>query len=159
MITRDASGEVRELEFTDSDKPYVYIAANGVLETGYVDPDSGAADSFSYSFATDDLLPLQPWSGREGEQITTDADGEELNRIPFSFRTRGATTIDIGGCRYAMVPLETYYFEPGDPSMVEFAYLTELAVPISVGYSYLAGGMGTAETSTPIGIRPVRERE
>ena len=44
-----------------------------------------------------------------------------------------------------MVPLETYYFQPGDPSMVEFAYLTELAVPISVGYSYLAGGMGTAE--------------
>lgn len=145
---------MREEEESDTSEPFVYIAANGVLETGYIDAETGAADKFTYSFPTDDILPLSAWSGQRGEQITTDADGAEINRIPFAWRTRGPTTFTLGDCAFEAIPLETYYYEPGDPSMVEFIYLTELRIPIAIGYAYL-GGFGSAELYNPIAIRPV----
>lgn len=154
VITRDASGAVREEETSGGAQPYIYIAANGLLETGFIDAETGTEDKFSYSFSTDDILPLQPWSGEEGEQVTTDTAGEEINRIPFAWRTRGLTTWTLGGCSYDAIPVETYYYEPGDPSMVEFVYLTELRIPIAVGYAYLGGGIGSAEPYRPVSIRP-----
>lgn len=159
VITRDASGVVHEAEYWDGDTPYIYIAANGVLETGYIDPDTGAADSFTYTFPTDDLLPLKPWTGRQGEQITTDTSGNQINRIPFHFRTRDLASFSIGDCTFDAMPIETYYQEPGDPSMVEFIYLIDLGIPINVGYSYLTGGIGSAEPTKPVQIRPVPAEE
>lgn len=154
VITRDASGAVREEETSAGSPPYIYIAANGLLETGFIDGETGAEDGFAYSFSTDDILPLRPWSSDRGEQVTTDSSGEEITRIPFEWRTRGLTTWTLGGCSYAAIPVETYYHEPGDPSMVEFVYLTELRIPIAVGYAYLGGGIGSAEPYRPVAIRP-----
>lgn len=154
IITRDTTGTVREEEDSGGDAPYVYITENGVIETGYIDAETGARDRFTYSFATDDLIPLTAWSGDRGEQITTDDSGAEINRIPFAWRTRGATSIRIGDCLFASIPLETYYYEPGDPSMVEYAYLTDLGIPIAVGYAFFGGGIGSAEPDYPVSIRP-----
>ena len=159
VITREPSGAVREEESSDGARPYIYIAANGVLETAYIDAETGAEDSFTYSFSTDDILPLQPWSGQRGEQVTTDANGEEINRIPFEWRTRGPAVFALGDCTYDTIPLETYYFEPGDPSVVEFAYLTELRIPIAIGYAYLGGGFPSAELYNPVAIRPVTKKD
>ena len=157
VITRNAAGEVREAEYFDGDTPYIYISANGLIETGYRDPDSGASDKFSYTFDTDDLLPLQPWFGRAGEQIVTDADGVEVDRVGYSFQTRAEITAIIGDCSYRAIPLETYYRTPGDPSMVEFLYLLDLGIPVNVGYAYLAGGFGAAEPNAPVAIAAVPE--
>lgn len=158
VITRDAYGEVREKESLGGTQIHVYIAANGVLETGYIDTEAGTEDRFTYNFSTEDILPLEPWSGQSGEQVTMNADGEEINRIPFAWRTRGPTTFTLGECSYASIPLETYYYEPGDPSMVEFAYLIDLQIPIAIGYAYLAGGIGSAEPYHPVAIRPVSRK-
>lgn len=153
IITRDATGAVREAEYLDGDTPYIYIAGNGVLETGYLDPHSDTSDTFSYTFDTDDLLPVRAWSGRAGEQITTDADGTEINRIPFTFRTRGETEATIGDCAYRAIPLETYYYEPGEPSMVEYIYLLDLDIPVITGHAYFGDGFGGAEPNPPVSIR------
>lgn len=157
MITRAPDGTVRDEETVNDTPEYVYIAGNGVFETGFIDLSTGERNSFTYTFPTDDLLPLKPWSGREGEQVTLDGDGTETNRIPFSYRTRGETVEELGGCTFTIIPLETYYFEPGDPSMVEFRYVVELGVPVNVGYAYLNGGIGSAEPYHPVSISAVAE--
>lgn len=159
VITRDPYGEVRETETWGGETPVTYITANGVIETGYLDPENGEQDTFSYSFATDDILPLRPWSGRSGQQVTTDASGTEINRVQFAWRTRDLGTFKISGCTFRSIPLETYYYEPSGPSMIEYAYLVDLGVPINVGSSFFSGGIGSGVPNIPVKIRALFEEE
>lgn len=155
VITRNASGEVREAEYFDDTSPVIYVAANGVIETGYIDTETATTDRFTYSFSTNDLLPLGTWIARDGEQITFDEDDAEINRIPFILRTRGEVDYQIGDCTFRAIPLETYYYEPGEPSVINFMYLVDLKVPILVGDAFLVGGMADSSPRKPLTIRAV----
>lgn len=153
IITREASGAVRETEYWDGETAYVYFSANGLIETGYLDPETNTTDSISYTFDTSDLLPVRPWLTRSGEQIVTNADGVAIDRVPFTLRTRNETIATIGDCTFRAIPLETYYYSPGEPSMVEYIYLLDLGIPVSVGHAYLVGGFASGEANIPIAIR------
>ena len=80
-------------------------------------------------------VPLGPWSSQQGDQITTDASGAEINRIPFKWRTRGVLEQEIDRCIYMVIPLETYYYEPSGTSMVEFLWLTDVGIALNTGQS------------------------
>lgn len=151
-IFRDPDGALREVEY-DGDDIYTYYSDNGLLETGYEESGREGQDRFEYTFDTSSLLPVKPWSGLQGEQVTTYADGGETERVGFSYHTRGKQPFAVGGCSYSSIAVQTHYdFEDGR-TMVEFAYLMELGVPIAVGY-WSDGGYDRYQ---PISISKVTE--
>lgn len=150
IITRDAAGTLREVEYS-GDEVYVYVTENGLLETGYEEPGADTADRFEYTFDTSAIVPPEPWSGQRGEQITRDKDGAEVERLGFSYYTRGRTDFSIGECRYAAMGVQTYYDNPDERSLVEFVCLLDLGVPLVLGY----GGPGYFEPHTPTAISAV----
>lgn len=147
VITREADGSIRETEHADGEV-YIYVTANGLLETGYEEPATGTHDTFKYTFDTSELVPPAPWRGQRGEQITVDQDGAETNRVGFSYHTRGASTYAIGDCSFPAIGLQTYYENPDEKSLVEFVYLLDLGVSIITGY----GGPGYYDPQRPTRI-------
>ncbi len=147
VITRDGLGVVRETEHSGDDL-YVYISANGLLETAYEEPGNDVQDFFDYTFDTADIAPPRPWTGQSGVQITRDKNGAEVDRLDFSYRTRGLTTLTIGDCSFEAIAVQTYYDNPEGKSMVEFAYLMELGVPIITGFA----GPGYVDPQKPTRI-------
>lgn len=151
IVTRDPSGVIRETEYAGEDV-YVYITANGLLETAYEEPAANTFDTFEYTFDTTGLFPLKPWSGQRGEQIARDRDGNEFDRLGYSYHTRGQGQYTIGECQFTSIPFQTYYDNPDEQSVVEFVYLMELGIPLAIGY----GGPGYFDAHRPTDISAVR---
>lgn len=145
--TRDADGSVTETEYS-GDEINQYIAGNGLLETAFVVAADDVADQFSYTFDTSALVPPKPWSGNRGEQITYDGQGEEVDRVEYSYHTRGFKPYRIGPCTYSSIAFQTYQHFPDGKSMVEFVYLLDLGIPVPVGF----GGDGYFDSFRPLQI-------
>lgn len=154
IYSRDAAGVLREQELQDDGSSFNYLTANGVLETGYfemaeADGDPQGWETYSYTFEQADNLPLKPWSGQSGYQIAYAPDGAETNRTLFGYRTRDATDVQIGDCRYDALPLETYYGAGGDGfRSINFLFLPELGIPVTISFA----DSGGSETWEPVAI-------
>ncbi len=147
IITRDDQGVVTEEEHSGEDV-YQYVTENGVLETGYIETAAGISDRFSYTFDTSKLLPLDEWSGQAGEQITLNEAGVEVERVAFSYHTRGQLKYSIGACTFDSIAFQTFQRYPDGTSMVEFQFLLDLGVPVVVGF----GGDGVFDSYPPQSI-------
>ncbi len=154
ILTRDADGVVRDEEYlVDLDDPVTYVSENGVLETAYLSPYEEESAFYSYSFATDGILPLKEWAGQNGQQTERDTKGDVVGTIDFAWRTRGLESFSIGDCTYDAIPLETYYSDEDGTSMTEFRYLVDLGIPVVVGF-YMDG---VADLYPPVKISVVEE--
>ena len=132
ILTRDETGAVIETQHTTDGEVFVFESANGLLETGYV--EGGARDTFTYDFDTSNLLPLKTWSRAAGTQTVTDENGDEIERVGFSYHTLGESSLRIGSCDYDAIRVQTYYQFEDHSSMVELTYLTELGIPLNTAY-------------------------
>ena len=145
---------MREEEYLpDLDETVTYVTENGVIETAYLSPSEEESAFYSYSFPTDDILPLAEWSGQEGEQIESDIAGEVVATYGFSWRTRALETFAIGDCVYDAIPLETIYIDEYGSTLTEFRYLVDLGVPVVMGYY----ADGAAELFPPVSISAVEK--
>ncbi|MEM9972314.1 MAG: hypothetical protein AAF762_14635, partial [Pseudomonadota bacterium] len=102
--------------------------------TAYLSPSEEESAFYTYSFPTDDILPLQEWAGQSGTQIERDVEGVVVGTVDFSWRTRGREPFQIGDCTYDAIPLETVYSSEDGTSLTEFRFLVDLGIPVVVGY-------------------------
>ena len=149
-IERTAAGVVRETEFiADLDEATVYESSNGVLETAYFAPFEEESEFFSYSFPTDNLAPLSPYSGADGFRATLDISGQELERIAFSYESQELREISIGDCSFQSISFQTRISDATGSKTVLYEFLVDLMIPIIVGFNY----DDDADVFPPIHIR------
>lgn len=73
--------------------------------------------------------------------------------MDFEWRSRGIMRETYDGCSFDVLPIETYYYEPEGTTMVEFAWLVDLEVPLNVGFADASGG----SSRLPLSINVVGE--
>ena len=134
IITRAPDGTVTEVEELEDGVFNTYIAQKGILETAYRDSETNTEDNFTYSFDVPTPETIKPWTGNQGEQVTTGQDQTEIARIPFSWMSRGLETRKVAGCTYQAIPFQVTYFNPEGATAVEFLWLPDLGISISLGY-------------------------
>lgn len=134
-ITRAPDGAVTEIEDPGDGTINTYIAELGIFESAYTDSGTSETDYFTYSFDVPTPRTFAPWTGGQGEQVTQDSAKTEINRVPFTWSSRGRETRTIAGCEYEAIPFQTIYHNPEGPTAVEFLWLPDLGVSINMGFS------------------------
>lgn len=157
VFRRDPSGAVIESESAEGGGSYNYVMYNGLLETAFfeLDPSQKAPrgrDRFHYSFALEDVFPLEPWTGQTGIQTHYDADWTLIAQSNFGYRVLAADQLEIGDCTYDRLPVETYIVGADGARMVTFGYLPDLGLSVLMGYQESDGSRTTFE---PVSIAAI----
>jgi hypothetical protein len=104
---------------------------------------------FSYDMDIDAVVPLRPGAEITGVQRgnLSGMGGAETD-VPFRLVAGDLGELDIGGCRYAAIPVSTSWDRPQGEEVVESYYLPELGLSFAFGGTFA----GVSETGTPTAI-------